>query len=243
MVTPYDQRFKSGMDDYLKATNSYPEARLAEFQCLKDFAKLNVPEKIIEFPAEGAFLESVFPLSSIYRADIVVPTQTNNSRFIKTDWGLHNLPTDYFDAHMAIAPIHHASHAEKKEFLDGSMRILRSGGILAFGEVESKSCISDFLDIFVDKYTPGGHQGDYPSASFLKDMEAAGFQNLNSQILPCPWTFQCIDDACTYVRELFKIQNVSQEEIVRALSSYIGIEYVDSNVVINWTLRFFCGQK
>lgn len=240
----YRDRLSLHIDDYIQAVLDFPDVRSREFLELKDYAQLYEPRKLLEVPTEGCMLDRLFPHACIDRVDflkLAVPGYAEG--VMVSGWSLNGVSADTYDAVLSVVPIHHASSHEKRQYLQGALRVLKPGCVLTFAEVEAGSSVHRFLDEFVDANTATGHRGEYPDASFCETMSADGFVQVSSEQRNCPWLFDTGETLHTYMTRLFALNAMPTETLLAALDTYLGLSRVNGKPILNWPLRFFRGVK
>ncbi len=242
-TTSYEKRLHAHINRYLQLVTDYPSVRYQEFHALVEYADLENPERILEVPAEGKVLETFYPDAMIARADLVPVESATNVDCALTDWSLSEIKNHYYDAVLALAPIHHANTDQKKQYIEGVYDCLKDGGVIAFGEVEQASSLSVFLDEFVDQHSYTNHQGEYPETNFSRVLQDAHFKNVTSDRLNCNWIFDNETQLCNYITQLFGLRPMDEKLLLTALSELLGFEKVGERIHLNWQLLFFRGVK
>lgn len=240
----YVDRLSQHVDDYILSVIEQPSVRLREFEELKDYAGLMNPRDILEVPAEGKVLDLLYPEAKIHRADYLkLNIADYGDDVMVTDWGLAGIHADFFDAVLAVVPMHHASREEKRDYLKGAHRSLKNSGVLAFGEVEDGSDVHRFLDEFINQHTCTGHKGEYPRLDFTSELESAGLIEVSSERRDCPWCFDSLDALYAYMMRLFALDPMTLNDLVDSLDAYLGLTQADGKIMINWSLCYFRGIK
>jgi hypothetical protein len=242
-TTSYKQRLETHINHYLRLVTDYPSVRYHEFNSLVRYADLANPKQIIEVPAEGQILERFYPDAMITRADLVPVKGTKEAAYTLTDWSLSNIKSSYYDAVLALAPLHHATASQKKHYIEGAYTCLKNEGVIAFGEVENASKLSVFLDQFVNEHTYTSHHGEYPETSFMQVMEEAQFKEVTSDRLNCNWIFDSQTQMLDYMTQLFELKPIQEKLFLKALSDILGFKHVGEKIHLNWELLFFRGVK
>lgn len=189
-TTTYADRLTNHINTYINLVTDNPSVRFNEFAQLASYADLKNPKNMIEVPAEGKLLELFYPNVNIHRADFLkINTADYGDSVLLTDWTLANIKPNFYDAVVSLAPIHHANKDQKKQYVKGAFKALKTNGILAFGEVELASKLHIFLDEFINSYSATGHVGQYPNAEFNQVIEAQGFKQVSSECRNCNWQF------------------------------------------------------
>ena len=231
-------------EDYFSLMQEYPFVRLNEFIQLKNFAKLKLPKKILDVPTEGILMRNLYPDVSIDQADWVVPDVIFQKYMHKeTDFKFKNLHSDHYDAVLGIVPIHHANDIEKSQYLSHSHRVLKSGGVLAFGEVEKGSKSDLFLDEFVHLNSANRHQGAYINQSFNAEISKHGFSEVASEFKSCPWVFESWSQLIYFFTKFFGLNPMEDEDLINQVKQYLSVEEKNNKVSFEWGLRYFRAIK
>lgn len=240
----YEDRLSRNVDQYIKSVIDFPQVRYREFAELHAVAALDEAQQILEVPAEGKMLELFYPNALIERADFLqLHVRNYAEQVMRTNWALHGLAAHRYDALLAVVPFHHANEQEKAQYLAGAWRVLKTGGVLAFGEVEADSRVHQFLDGFVNAHTESGHIGAYPTASLNSVLQAQGFQEVHSANRDCPWRFESETALHSYVCQLFGLRPIGIDVLLKALDELLGLHDENGQIYLNWSLRYFRGVK
>lgn len=249
-TTSYQDRLSQHIDAYLSLVTNHPKVRLSEFESLAEYAQINHALNILEAPAEGRILEQLYPAAHIDRADFLkIRASEYADKVLVTDWSLANINNSYYDAVLSLAPIHHANHTEKSQYVLGAHKALKPNGVLAFGEVEAGSSLHRFLDEFIHQHSFSGHVGQYPNADFTSVLEGAGFDHVSSDIKLSYWRFDSADFLYQYMTQLFALKPMAKAYLLDAVHAYLGIlenhglSENNGQLSINWPLRFYRGVK
>jgi len=232
------------IDCYLALVAECPDVRMEEFSSLTQFARLTRLHAILEVPAEGPVLERLLPESQITRAELVklrLPGQ--GDKIIVTDWGMTNVPEGRYDAVLALAPLHHADEEQKRQYVTGAHRVVRQGGVLAFGEAEQGSAVAGFLDGYVNEHSPGGHRGAYLDKRFEEVIHAAGFTDVESKRIDFHWVFPDETTLEMYLTRLFRLEPLPAGELTADVQRLLGIDRDGTVLRMRWSLRYFRAVK
>lgn len=240
----YADRLGSHIDAYLALVAECPDVRLEEFSSLTQFARLPHARTVLEVPAEGPVLDRLLPESRITRAELVkLRLPGYGDQIVMTDWGLTNLPADEYDAVLALAPLHHADHNQKREYVAGAHRVVRESGVLAFGEVERGSAVAAFLDGYVNTHSPVGHRGAFLDEQFEEVISSAGFIDVESQRIDFHWVFPDEATLEMYLTRLFRLSPLPAGKLTADVRDLLGIDEVGGSLRMRWALRYFRGVK
>ena len=244
LITGYKDRFQIIQDVNILSGFKFSDARTMEFDYFKKY-QLNVNlKKILEFPADGLYLNKIFPNSKIDKADLVTGNYLNfPEKLLQTDFSLKNISRSYYDAIFCVTPIHHASDSEINLFLSACHSCLKVGGILVIAEVMLNSKTAHFLDGFVNDYSLTGHKGNYPSEDFIKKMELNSFENLSSRVINVSWVFNNEIELADCVSLIFGLKKLSHTFLLNALNELLGVTKIGEKFHLNWELVYFDGCK
>jgi SAM-dependent methyltransferase len=245
-TTSYVDRTAHRLDEFTKTVLEFPEARFAEFAALKEFSRLHNPQRLLEVPSDGLMLSAQFPLVRIDRGDFVGLYDSKSSpldNLTTTNWSLGEFETNAYDGALALAPIHHASEAEKTAYLRACYRSLKIDGVICFGEVLHDSREAAFLDGFVSQHTHTGHQGDYPDRGLCNLLRSIGFVDVESAVIQCHWKFKSRAELSIFVTRLFGLKGVTDDQVLAAVSDQLGIVEDEESTMMCWSLIFFRGVK
>ena len=243
MITSYALRFRDTLEDYSDTGFDFPKVREAEFRTFRTFADIDFPS-ILEFPADGQYLNKLYPLSKITRAELL---SGKYSKYLIppkiTTFGLKNLKKNHFNSVLSITPIHHAEEKCVKDFFKGVYDCLKLEGIFIMGEVFSGSKVAYFLDNFVDKYSKNGHKGNYPHFNLQDNIKQAGFENLDTKIINCPWVFNSEIELYEFVTKIFGLKKMRAEFLMNQLDLSLGLSEANGKIYLDWELMYFKGHK
>jgi hypothetical protein len=235
MKTDYESIFRHRGESYNLAMKRYPSTRRKEFENLFLTNPLEGDEKIVDCPSLGGYLQEnvsnahdVTSLDFCFSSDRVTATPSNN-------WGLVN----YADRVVCLAASHHINDID--ELFNSAYSCLRMGGIMHLSDVDMRNPLRYFLDGFVGSWSSTGHNGIWRDFLDLAPYVESKFNLKATTVsdLECPWVFSSLAELMDFCRLLFGLDlDPSNEQIVSALEEYVGVEYYNSVIKVNWRLSY-----
>ena len=167
-----------------------------------------------------------------------------NSNFIAVDSPVETflgVANDSIDCAMGLVSLHHSeSH---RGTLSECWRVLKGGGQLTICEVEENSFVARWLNEYVNDHNPSGHKGNFVSPGQVYEvLNELGFVNVTESVCKVPWIFSDVKDVPVFFKGLFGLSS-SLNHIANALSDYFKVTTDGSNVVLDWELIYFFGEK
>jgi SAM-dependent methyltransferase len=239
-MTDYDTTFTKRGRDYKYATDTYPMALQNEFKTAASIIVSENHNTVLNIPAACVPLHLYLPSTITY-----IPYESNKDFAAITNTpyaSLFEIPVqdNSIDAIVSLASLHHTTHSERIMFYEECFRILRPHGRLIIGDVVKDSPQAEWLNVFVNKYNPSGHNGLFWSVDDCDLMKTAGF-DVDFSLHSYTWDFDSHTDMVDFSRHLFGLENVSDAIIKDGLRDYLHVE-CDSNY-IKWKLGYFVGRK
>jgi len=243
-ITSYVERFGVIQEQNLASGFNFTEARAKEFDYFKKYQHAVNLKSILEFPADGLYLNKIFPNATIDKSDLVDAGYAKfPSKLIITDFSLKNIKLADYDAIFCVTPIHHASDTQIDLFLSACHACLKPGGILIIAEVMQNSKIANFLDGFVNQYSLAKHAGNYPNRDFVEKMQFTGFVDSRFEIIKLPWVFNSEKELTDFVTLIFGLKKLKHDFLFNALNELLGIKKMNHELHLDWELIYFEGIK
>jgi len=250
-ILDYQAIFDYRGESYNSASNKYPNARHFERQALIDLVDVNDNQNFIDVPAGGGYLaegirESFGPTLSITCIEPAKKfAQTIPSSFTVINSPIDKIPLEdrSIDVVASLAGLHHIE--DRAPVFREWGRLLKAGGQLAVADVAAGSGPDEFLNVFVDRYTPQGHKGIFIQGDeFSKHFENNELELKHDSLVQVPWLFDSHHDMAEFCIKLFYLLNVSHEQVLESLSSCVGIKsFNNGKIGIEWELRYACATK
>lgn len=227
----YENIFRHRGQSYDLAMNNYPNARDKEFNNLFARFPIHNNETILDIPSLGGYLKK-YCLEDTLLLSRDFSTSINNISVV-SPYEKWNIPS--VDRIVCLASIHHIEKLDL--FLENISSHTKENGLVHLADVSANSNIANFLDEFVGKYTSTGeHKGLYynwNNVQFPKDLSVSSISEIE-----CPWVFESEQDMINYCGLLFDLRDVSDQEILNALTGYIGYKNINNKVYLNWHLTY-----
>jgi len=227
----YENIFRHRGQSYDLAMNNYPNARDKEFNNLFARFPIHNNETILDIPSLGGYLKK-YCLEDTLLLSRDFSTSLNNISVV-SPYEKWNIPS--VDRIVCLASIHHVEKLNL--FLENISSHTKENGLVHLADVSANSNIANFLDEFVGKYTSTGeHKGLYynwNNIQFPKDLSVSSISEIE-----CPWVFESEQDMINYCGLLFDLRDVSDQEILNALTRYIGYKNINNKIYLNWHLTY-----
>jgi SAM-dependent methyltransferase len=235
----YADIFEKRAAEYHHAMLQSPHARDAEFNAVLDPIREATSGLICDMPSGGGYLADYLWDGMDYLAvdpatDFFVEWRRPLQRLLAkiTDVPLADGSVDYI---VSLAGLHHEPSLPR---VFGEMRrLLRAGGRAVLADVAVDTRPSRFLNGFVAEHCPLGHDGRFLDEDCAPMLEAAGFALADDRMMDMPWTFQSLDEAGDFCRNLFGMTALGIEETAEAVEREIGFEMDESRPRLRWCLR------
>jgi len=230
-----------------------PKARELEVENLLKWLDPCADEKIIVTAAGGGY-------DAIAITQYLAPAKTNvvcvepSKRFsemIPSQFQVLNeplesisLPDNCADAVVNLAALHHCSNRDV--IFNEWDRLLKPGGRVVVADVEVGSANAQFLNIVVNEFTPGGHDGDFLRPSQLSDsFTAKDYLEIQENLELFDWHFDSEELMVEFSRCLFGMVKANDEQVLNGIKRYLEISSngSDGQLAYSWPLRYFRARK
>jgi predicted SAM-dependent methyltransferase len=216
MTEYFDKRALS----YLQALDDYPHAMSNEYTTAVDMCSLEENHVLVTIPSSCERIQSYLPQSVTLIQFETTKTLSDITGISFCQWGSIPLPSASVDRILCMASLHHCNDEERLQFYRECFRILRAGGKLIVADVEKDSNLSYWLNTFVDKYNPYGHNGVFFSKEDVSLFEIVGFQ-VKTAHTEYPWIFNTKDDMIKFTQMLFML-NADNDTIYQGIQKYLS---------------------
>jgi SAM-dependent methyltransferase len=245
MNQDYTDIFKNRVEDYLEASKN-DDVLLDENLIAVKMINPKENEKILHLCAGGINIKKYIDLTKI---DLLETESTiefsEKSKLKYVD--LFNLPfqNETFDKVFVLAIFHHQTTNNRNKIYQEINRVLKPNGKFILGDVLKDSKMDNFLNIFVNKYNPNGHQGLFFNE---EDKELLIKNNFNVEITNPKyyWYFKNQEDLCNFSRKLFYLKNYQKnnKDLFEEISTHLDI--INNNndkLKWKWELIYFISTK
>ena len=230
---------------YLRALNRYPEARAEEFNTAAVAARAEPGQRIVDVPAGGGMLSRYLPETcSVARLECAPGFSSGDQlrSHARADYSCWPLADGCADRVISVAGVHHVE--DKRPFFSEISRCLAPDGVLLLAEVAEDSVIDRFLDGFIDKHNPQGHNGFYLNDQTVVDLRQAGLEVGSVTEQAYHWNFDSAEDMRAYCSDQFGLRLLDQAQFVDGLSEYLSLEIdAENRVKLPWVLRHIRAVK
>lgn len=243
----YKEIFNTRGHLYNEASSMCPGARESERIALIKLLNPKPGETIVDAPSGGGYLAEGLRKQCGNTINIICIEPAEHFAaaidpafriLLEPIDAITSLENQCLDAVSSLAGLHH--FVDKRPTYREWKRLIRPGGRIAVADVATNTGTANFLNTFVDEFTPGGHQGlFFPEGEWTEQLSECGFIDINEELCSVPWIFENADQMVSFCRSLFGIQKAHPGAIKEALHHYIGVEPMNNgSVQIMWELRY-----
>ncbi|MGY6586735.1 MAG: methyltransferase domain-containing protein [Wenzhouxiangella sp.] len=239
----YQAIFEQRGSRYDAAMRRYPLARQAEFEMITEPLRLAPGQKLADIPAGGGYLADYLP-EHIERLSVEPATgfaapednyKQKHKQARQLCCRIHQVPLgdQQLDAIISLAGLHH--EPDRRRFYREAFRLLRPHGQLIIADGVVGSPVADFLNGFVDRHNPDGHQGDFLDEHDLAAIQQAGFSVDSSHTCQYPWRFPDSTAAVSFCRDLFGLA-CDDATLLDGLKRELNLRAEGPGWVLDWSL-------
>jgi SAM-dependent methyltransferase len=239
MFDTYSDIFKERALEYHSAMTASPRARDAEFRTVVQPIADALGGLVCDMPAGGGYLMRYLPPQMRYvgvdPADEFLNSAPESSSMIKAAIDDVPLPDGSVDYVLSLAGLHHEENLDR--VFAEMRRLLRQGGRVVVADAAEDTPPARFLNGFVDRNNPMGHQGRFLDGATAPALEAVGLAVVADEVIEVPWLFDRSDEAADFCGNLFGIATAGEQAILAALADEIGFTRANGQLLLNWQLR------
>jgi SAM-dependent methyltransferase len=212
----YQSSFKRRASSFLNAVNNF-DCYNNELKVAVEYLSPQEGESIVNLGGGGININKFLPTTVEY-----IPLEFSKEFSELTGIPLvkhSELPFESrsIDKFLILALLHHFSHAEREELYTEIYRSLKSGGKMVIADVIKDSKQDFWLNKFVDRFNPFGHNGVFFTKNDSKLMEKVGF-DVDIRKIKYNWEFSDLNEMCFFVKSLFYL-DISDEYLQNSLEN------------------------
>lgn len=226
---------------YHRAMADCPRARDAEFHAvLEPFGEM-LPGLLCDLPSGGGYLASYVGPAIRYvgvdPSDDFIDACPAGLERIKADITQVPLESGSVDYPVSLAALHH--EPDLPSVFKEMRRLLRNGGRAVIADVGADTDPAVFLNGFVHRNNPMGHEGRFLDGSTSELLREAGFSVAEDRLIDVPWQFDSLEQSGAFCRQLFWMPSLDPQAVAEAMEAEIGFDLVDDRPRLRWKLRRF----
>lgn len=241
----YNANFIERGARYLRALSNYPDARAEEFANAVASARPQPGHRVIDAPAGGGMLAEFLPVECPVARLECAPGFSNgpgvrSHAYSSIDcWPLACASAERV---ISVAGVHHLH--DKRRFYQEAWRCLVPGGVFLLAEVGEDTPVAAFLDGFVDRHNPQGHQGFYLNDRVLEQLQQSGFVIDSVVESHYQWRFADQLALVEFCSDQFGLLSLPTTEFMRQVSAYLPLNFGSpQEVSLPWQLRHIRATK
>jgi SAM-dependent methyltransferase len=244
MFDTYAEIFAERGASYHRAMAEFPRARDSEFRAVLEPLGVLGDGVLCDLPSGGGYLAEHVPSCVRYVGvdpshDFIEACPPGLER-IEAPITEVPLPTGAADYIVCLAALHH--EPDLASVFSEMRRLLKGGGRAILADVAVDTAPAAFLNGFLDRNNPMGHDGRFLDERLTRILEDAGFRIVDDRLMPTPWQFDSRRDAGAFCRNLFWMPDLSADEVADAIEQEIGLESADGTTRVQWVLRRVVGE-
>jgi SAM-dependent methyltransferase len=147
------------------------------------------------------------------------------------------LNNESVDKIIILAVLHHFNEFEREIIYKECSRILKKSGKLIIADVIKDSKQDIWLNTFVNKYNPLGHEGSFFTVKDSNKMICSGFHVEIKNKKYC-WQFNNKNEMIDYIKNLFYL-NISDDDLIYNMNCLLNPYKKDSKYYFDWELIYF----
>jgi SAM-dependent methyltransferase len=240
----YIDIFTERAREYHLAMTTSPAARDTEFRAVVEPIAHAPNGLVCDIPSGGGYLPRYLPEGMGYVGVEPVDDFLNSGPpaydIVKARFEDVPLPSGSVDYVVSLAGLHHEERLAP--VFAEIRRLLKRGGRAVIADVAVDTPPAGFLNGFVARHNPLGHDGRFLDHGTKPALETSGIEIIGDEIVDVPWSFESFDEAATFCGNLFGIAGAGQEAVLDALAKEIGFAEEGGRIQLRWTLRRIVGE-
>jgi SAM-dependent methyltransferase len=239
MYDSYAEIFAERGFSYHRAMAECPRARDAEFHAVLEPLSGRTNGLLCDLPSGGGYLAEYLPEGMCYLGvdpshDFIDACPPGLDR-IQANVTSVPLDDDAADYIVSLAALHH--ERDLSAVFQEMHRLLKPGGRAVIADVAADTRPAAFLNGFVDRNNPMGHEGHFLDGHLQGILEDAGLAVADDRLIETPWQFDSLEEAGEFCRKLFYMPTLDPRAVAEAMEREIGLEYANDRPHIRWVLR------
>lgn len=233
------------------AMADYPNVRNRERDALLSCVTWRPGMRVLDIQAAGGYLsDGVYArLNGCVQCLCIEPSPALRAR-LNPRYQAFADPVDHWpsiasasvDVVIGLVGLHHSASHDRT--LEEALRVLKPGGQLAVCDVELASPVARWLNEFVDRHSPDGHQGRFLRFGYLSEkLEQLGLQQIWEARREVPWVFDSNADAARFFRGLFGLADIDEATLATGMREYLSHSARAGQVTYDWQLIYAYGRK
>jgi SAM-dependent methyltransferase len=231
----YSSIFEQRGHEYHLAMQLAPNARQLEFATLFQAQSVTRNEVLFDIPSGGGYLAHYIPVPVTYRGYEFSQGFANENLIVQLLDMNQPWLIGQADRVVSLAGLHH--HSDSIKVITRLKTHVKSGGWLHVADVAAGSMVGEFLNGFVDRANPMGHQGIFLPVERSLYPETWNISRL--EVCQCPWHFSSLAEVKLFCKLMFGLRSDCDDELIWALEKTVGIDHTENNgLVLNWELLY-----
>lgn len=232
------------------AMREFPNARNAERDMLLKLANLEPGMTVLDIQAAGGYLSDGIFSYLDGEVDLIClePCKALNSRLSSKYCLIEDpveswcsVPDQSVDVVMGLAGLHHSKN--QLATVSEAYRVLKPGGRIVICDVIDGSDIACWLNDYVDRHNPAGHNGMFLKDKALSSLyRGAGFHVISEAKENVAWVFDTPKGAGRFFKGLFGLEP-SEADVLNAMKQRLSLSQDNGRSVVDWVLIYGVAVK